>query len=276
MYSKRILILSQCEKLFAENGKELCGMAKLVTAGDKTEVNVFVTNARSVEGEWFFIMSFGEKLYVHRLKTFNDVFTISAQNLTNVSCILVYKQNKCYCVCRASCGNADTLRLVQSMEKLICESATFYERYLDDTENYYPAVDVSAWKQKANSRYKSVEDYSTAFERYYASGSDENYYQSVKNEIAKVFVAFPPYYPLSQKYKNSFFVRIDFPDSEKYFVLGVLQQNGVVKYICYGLPAEKHDISDKDFVLIDGGTAKFWMLFQDAVTGQITTLSENV
>ena len=79
-----------------------------------------------------------------------------------------------------------------------------------------------------------------------------------------------------RKYKGSFFVRIDFPSSDKYFVLGVLQANGQIRYICYGLPAERDGFEDKDFVFVDNSPVSFWMLFQDADTGQISALNETV
>ena len=151
---------------------------------------------------------------------------------------------------------------------------TPYEQFVSSTANFYPdvTVDVNALKKSADQRYKVVEDYSDAFERFYASGGASNYYQTVKEEIVKVFVQFPPYYPLINRYKGSFFVRIDFPSSEKYFVMGVLQKDNVIKYICYGLPAERDGFSDKDFVFVPGQPTSFYMLFQDANTGQITTM----
>lgn len=277
MFSKRILILTPLDKSFAESGKELCGMVKLVSYGNKTDVKVFVTNARHLDGDWFFAVAFDDRVFVNKLTSMNAGFSLSEQNLSNVSCLVTYRDKKCYSVMSASCGVSSVTRLVASADELTRESAaTVYERYLDGVTDFYPKLDVETIKNNSNKRYKSVEDYSDAFERFYASGGVENYYQSVKNEIFKVFVSFPPYFPLTRRYKDSFFVRIDFPSSNKYFVLGVLQQNGAVKYICYGLPAGDKQIDDKDFVLVKDETQCFWMLFQDAVTGQITTLSEAV
>lgn len=275
MYCKRILILQQTDPRFAERGKELCGMVKLVNS-DKTDVTVFVTNANAAYGEWWILISFDGEVSTRLLTTLNnDVFSLPLQSLDNVSCLLVKKEEECYEVAKGQFGSKDFCPSLRRNMKTYLEedSATAYEKFVASTENFYNGVDVQKLKADADSRYKSVEEYSTAFERYYAAGGTTAYYQTVKKEIGKVFVQFPPYYPLIRKYGQSFFVRIDFPSSEKFFVLGLLQQKGEVRYICYGLPAEKKEFRDKDFVYVENEPTSFWMLFQDAITGQITSLN---
>lgn len=147
-----------------------------------------------------------------------------------------------------------------------------YKPYVSKAADNYANLDLAGLRTNADGRYKSVEDYSEAFERFYAVGGGADYYKQVSKEIGRLFVEFPPYYPLIKKYPESFFVRIDFPSSERYFVFGVLQREGKVRYICYGLPAEKEGFYDKDFVYVDSSPTSFWMLFQDGDTGAITTL----
>ena len=275
MYCKRILILQQTDGRFAERHKELCGMVKMVNT-DQTDVTVFVTNADVTFGEWWVLLSFGGNVYSHALTTLNnDVFSLPMQNLDNVSCILVKKQDQCFVVAEGQFGSKNfCASLRRNVQQYLTDESntTPYEQFVASTQNFYDGVDVQRLKSEADSRYRSVEEYSSAFERYYAAGGNENYYQSVKNEIGKVFLQFPPYYPLIRKYGQSFFVRIDFPSSERYFVLGLLQKDGVIRYICYGLPADKEGFNDKDFIYVASEPVGFWMLFQDAITGQITTV----
>lgn len=279
MFCKRILILQQTDSRFAERNKEICGMVKLVNSG-KTNVTVFVTNADvSTFGEWWILLSFDGEVEVHALSTLNnETFSVPLKSLDNVSCLLVKQEDKCHDVAQAVLGNKNfCAQLRRNAEAYIKQDdSTPYEKFVASTQNFYDGVDVQKLKSDADSRYKSIEEYSAAFERYYASGGNSDYYRSVKNEIGKVFVQFPPYYPLIKKYEHSFFVRIDFPSSERFFVLGVLQQDGIVRYICYGLPATEKNVADKDFVLVENKPTGFWMLFQDADTGQITTLPETV
>lgn len=283
MYCKRILILQQSNARFAERHKELCGLVKLVNNGKRaTDVTVFVTNADvAMLGEWWLVLGFGRESFALQLNTLNNcALTFPEHSLDKVSCLLVKREDRCYEVARAHIGEDGCDALYRQMETLITKAsgetndASAYEQFVASTNNFYDTMDIGNLKVKADERYKSVSEYSTAFERYYASGGNADYYESVKEEIGKVFIQFPPYYPLIRKYKESFFVRIDFPSSEKFFVLGVLQSKGQIRYICYGLPAEREGISDKDFVYVDNTPVAFWMLFQDASTGQISAMNE--
>ena len=286
MYCKRVLILQQTNKRFAERNKELCGLVKLVNnSRDTTDVTVFVTNADvAAFGEWWIALSFNRSCFAQRLSTLNNcTFALPQQNFDNVSALLIKREDKCYEVARAYLGDNACDVLHRQMEYLLRDNAsvesdqtTAYEKFVVSATDYYDGLDVSALKVSADARYKSVNEYSNAFERYYASGGGAEYYNSVKTEIGKVFTQFPPYYPLIRKYQGSFFVRIDFPSSDKYFVLGVLERDGQIKYICYGLPAEKEGFSDKDFVYVENAPTSFWMLFQDATTGQISAFNELV
>ena len=286
MYCKRVLILQQTSKRFAERNKELCGLIKLVNnSKDSTDVTVFVTNADVASfGEWWLAISFNRSCFARQLSTLNNcTFALPQQNFDNVSALLIKREDKCYEVARAYLGSNDCDALNRQMEYLLRDSGsseiepeTPYEKFVASTSDYYDGLDVGKLKLSADARYRSVNEYSNAFERYYASGGggSASYYDTVKTEIGKVFTQFPPYYPLIRKYTGSFFVRIDFPSSEKYFVLGVLEKDGKIAYICYGLPAEKEGFSDKDFVYVENAPVSFWMLFQDANTGQISAMNE--
>lgn len=281
MYCKRILILQQTNARFAERGKELCGLVKFVNNGrDVTDVTVFVTNADvAMLGEWWLLCAFNREPFAVQLTTLNNcVFSIPQRNLDKISCLLVKKEDRCFEAARAYLEVNACDALYRQMDDLTKPRAdeqdpTAYEQFVASTQNFYPQSDVRELKLQANNRYRSVSEYSDAFERFYASGGHSDYYDSVKREIGKVFVQFPPYYPLIRKYRDSFFVRIDFPKSDEYFVLGVLQKEGVIRYICYGLPAERDGITDKDFVYVDNSPTAFWMLFQDADSGQISAIN---
>ncbi len=278
MYCKRVLILEQSNNRFAQYGKQLCGMVKAVNESTNTNITVFVTNADiKTEGQWWLLLNFGGKVFSKALPNLNNfVFSLPQQSLETLGCILAKRETKTYLVAKGFLGASNLCdNLIAQMESLTTDNATNYEQFVASTNNFYPngiSVNVQELTQSASERYKSVKEYSQAFERYYASGGTSNYYQTVQKEIAKVFLQFPPYYPLINRYKSSFFVRVDFPSSEKYFVIGVLQKEGIVKYICYGLPDEKQKVEDKDFVLVENQPTSFWMIFQDADTGFITKL----
>lgn len=283
MYCKRILILQQTNPRFAERNKELCGLVKAINNGTQTtDITVFVTNAdMQMLGEWWVLLGFGRNYFARKLDTLNNCcFGIPQQSLDNVSCLLVKREERCYEAARSHIGENVCDIMSRQMEELVRSTAfetdtSQYEQFVASTENFYDGI-IHKLKVRSDERYKSVSEYSDAFERFYATGGGVDYYESVKREIGRVFVEFPPYFPLIRKYHESFFVRIDFPSSDKYFVLGVLQSKGQIRYICYGLPAEKQTITDKDFVYVDNSPTSFWMLFQDASTGQISALNDLV
>ncbi len=279
MYCKRILILQQSNPRFAMRNKELCGLVKLVNNGGGTDATVFVTNADvKMLGEWWLLLSFDRQPVARKLDTLNNcVFGLPLQKLDNVSCLLVKKEDRCFEAARAYLGENACNALARQMDALARsepeQNDTAYEQFVASTDNFYNGANVSQLKLQADSRYKSVSEYSDAFERFYAAGGRCDYYENVKREIGKVFVQFPPYYPLIRRYRDSFFVRIDFPNTDKYFVLGVLQKEGQIRYICYGLPADGASLDDKDFVYVENAPTSFYMLFQDADTGQISAIN---
>ena len=106
--------------------------------------------------------------------------------------------------------------------------------------------------------------------------NDEHpYYQSAKDELDNLFRKFPTENSLSSVLPNSKFCRINY-SADKYYVVGVVKEKNKEKYICYGVPsnyAEEPPKELKDYCCFlpksifnlkgDG----FWMMFQDAVTG---------
>ena len=281
MYAKRVLVFSESEGKFGVDGRQLCGMVKFNRTASGCEVTVYVANAKNV-GEWWIVISSASGCVAKKLPTLNNFkFAYAESNLAKVGALLVNRSDKAAVVCSASLGDASVnAYAARNYEQLTLNKtdgdAKDDEALVAATDDFFAAearsVDVESFKKQSARKYRSVEEYSSAFERYYATGREQNYYESVQSEITRLLLEFPPYFPLTNKYANSYFVRIDFPGSDKYFVMGVLQDGGAVRYICYGVPGPREGFSDKDFVYVEGEPCGFWMLYQDAETGQITTL----
>ena len=289
MYDKKVIILNQLNDCYSKKNKTICSMVKLICDQKELCVNVFVNNVDASKlGTWFLVMQNGEDVFVNALTSFqNCTFTVLANRIhPSVSCVLAVKfENVVLPI--ASNGNSSCLVNVDEyvlkyfnqkdhsipIDLVVSEPSSEYEEFVSTTENFYQnekAIDIEKLKRESANKYDVVKDYSDAFEKYYASQTSNNYYNVVKNEIANLFVTFPPFYPLIEKFSNSFFVRIDFPKSERYFSMGILLENEEPKYICYALPGDRGDFCDKDFVYIEGKPVGFWILYQDAHTGQIT------
>lgn len=108
------------------------------------------------------------------------------------------------------------------------------------------------------------------------------YYIKVKDELESVLKKFPPEKRLNAMFSDSRWVKINY-SGEKYYVVGLVKENGVEKYICYGVPATYSLKPPKEL----DGVASFiplsifnlhgdgyWMMFQDAFNGSCIKLKK--
>ncbi len=111
--------------------------------------------------------------------------------------------------------------------------------------------------------------------------SDEPYYHSVRRELDEIFLKFPEEPALSRTVDKSKWVRINYSDSQ-YYVVGIIYENSNEKYICYGVPAKYSPTPPKElqgfcsFIplsVFDMQGDGYWMMFQDAVTGECIKLN---
>ena len=102
------------------------------------------------------------------------------------------------------------------------------------------------------------------------------YYDTVKDELFGVMEKFPAEEKLSASIPYSKWVKINYSDS-KYYVVGLVKEHEKEKYICYGVPAKYSPEPPKElkgfcsFVPLSVFDMKgdgYWMMFQDAVTGE--------
>jgi len=104
---------------------------------------------------------------------------------------------------------------------------------------------------------------------------DTPFYLTQKAELNAIFNKFPEFNDLKCFFPDSRWAKIYY-DKERYYVVGVVKEDGVEKYICYGVPGEYSPTPPKElkgycqfiplsvFNLHGDG---FWMMFQDAITG---------
>lgn len=284
MYAKKILIFNNVDNRYAVKGRQLCGMVKLEGIGNNNlDGKIFVTNVKESQGDWRCLVRINRNIYSRQCADLNNfAFTLPCNAAEDIACVLVNVNGENFAIVGwAYLGNKGNLDYLLAHAGSVIKSGgeqwTEYEKFVAATADFYgetKAVDVDSLIKNANSKYKSVEEYSTAFDKYYAGGRQDNYYQSVKKEITNLFLQFPPYYPLIKQFPDCFFIRVDFPAGDKFFVMGLLQKDNNVRYICYGLPGTKDGFEDKDFSYLPCGDGGFWMLYQDADTGQITSYTE--
>ncbi len=113
---------------------------------------------------------------------------------------------------------------------------------------------------------------------------DNPYYLSAKNELEELFNKFPKDESLSSILPNGRFCKIHYA-KDKYYTVGTVMERGEVKYICYGVPANYSPEPPKElkdycsFVplsLFNLQGEGFWMMFQDAITGECVKKEEKL
>lgn len=105
---------------------------------------------------------------------------------------------------------------------------------------------------------------------------DFPYYAAVKEKIASLFDKFPRDDCLDKIFPESDFIKINY-SADKYYLVGVIKELGKEKYICYGVPAVYSQMPPEElygycrFIPVSVFDLKgdgFWMMFQDAITGE--------
>ena len=105
---------------------------------------------------------------------------------------------------------------------------------------------------------------------------DRPYIDSARAELDNIFFKFPEEPSLSKVIPESRWAKINY-SPEKYYVVGIIKEDGKEKYVCYGVPAKYSNKPPKElkgfcsFVPLSFFDMKgdgFWMMFQSAITGE--------
>ncbi len=166
-------------------------------------------------------------------------------------------------------------------------------------ENYFAFADADRQKEEDDAQTNSPaeeagygrnagtdEDAQSLFLR---TGSEENgadegacYYDQVKKELDGLFERYPAEEELARSIPCSRWAKINF-SAQKYYVVGVIGEEARVKYICYGVPAERREAPPEalkkwcsylPLSVFDLNGKGYWMMFQDAVNGACIKLEQ--
>lgn len=159
------------------------------------------------------------------------------------------------------------------------DNLTEYEKFVSACDNYYlkemsqQPFDINLFRSNSIGKFKSVEEYSNAFEQYYAGGRNGNYYQSVKEQLQQIFDTFTPYTSLIDSIPCSYWVKVNNNKSSNYFIIGLISKNDTPYAIGYALPSSQYSrVDDKDFIYkkFSGDSSRcYYILFQDCITGSL-------
>ena len=102
------------------------------------------------------------------------------------------------------------------------------------------------------------------------------FYKTVEAELTALFNKFNEKIGLEKIFPKSTWAKINY-SKNRYYVVGLIKENGKEKYICYGVPATYSPNPPKElkgfctFIplsIFDLSGEGFWMMFQDAVSGE--------
>ena len=158
--------------------------------------------------------------------------------------------------------------------------------FAENVKNGYSGNETSEYaelfKETAEQTGKNDAVYKDADGNSPSKDDNRAYYEEVKAELNNLFISFPEETSLRNVVPDSKWVKINYT-KDKYYVVGLVYQDGKEKYICYGVPAKFSTEPPKElkgfcsFVPVSVFNLKgdgFWMMFQDAFTGECVKMNK--
>ncbi len=111
------------------------------------------------------------------------------------------------------------------------------------------------------------------------------FYDDIKEQIDTLFEKYPEEEILKQIIPDSKWVKIDYEEKGEYYVVGLLYEDGKIKYVCYGVPSIYSNEPPEDikgfsqWLPVDSERENgfgYWITYQDAKTGENVKLNYEV
>ena len=101
--------------------------------------------------------------------------------------------------------------------------------------------------------------------------ADTHFYSRMKGEIDGIFSRYPREHALEKTVLHSRWARITYGSG--HYVFGVIEEDGVPAYICYGVPAPQgrcpQSLKGAAGFIPDGAGSGYWVMYQSAKTGSL-------
>ena len=115
-----------------------------------------------------------------------------------------------------------------------------------------------------------------------ALNKDNEFYNMISEQIDELFVKYPREERLEKLIPESKWVKVDYENDGHIYVIGLIYENGVLQYVCYGVPGEfsieppKNLEKYSQWLPLNPSTPEgegYWIMYQDADTGEAVELS---
>lgn len=299
-FNKKTILLKQINDGFSFTGRQASAILKIIT-DNKTEVFLSLINTASVtDGDYLlYIVDEKEKLYKYDLKnnlsTFHFVLDEKPSIFKGVSAGIFFKSEEFFTpvLFNSELETIDLKRIKELIE--IEENKLFNQNYeYDDdavaTENYYLKELDNAKEQLSNQieriknniseeeikEQKENEDCKNETPPISSQEQTTNYYDNIKKELDVIFLENKRENRLEQVIKESTFCKVNY-SKDKYYVVGLIKENGNAKYICYGVPSKYSSTPPKELQgycaftplsVFDLNGDGYFLMYQSALTGE--------
>ena len=108
--------------------------------------------------------------------------------------------------------------------------------------------------------------------------SEPTFYEQIKSQIDELFATNDRETNLEKIVPNSEWVTVAYEDSnQKHYVVGLIYDNGRVRYICFGVPGSMDNPPEDDLKdysqwlptdIVNPKDNGYWVMYQDAITGK--------
>lgn len=159
--------------------------------------------------------------------------------------------------------------------------------FKEEIDTFEPEEEPAPLKEEQPKR-PEIQDYlkeekeekSRIFDYSQENYKETNFYIKQKNKFDEIFTIYPANKELEEHIEDSRWVTVNY-DGEDYYVVGLLKTDNTVTHIVYGVPGiagiypPKETLEISDWLPTptrDNPKRGYWLIFQDAMTGNITKI----
>ena len=144
----------------------------------------------------------------------------------------------------------------------------------EEKKNEEAATETAAKETQKVDKYKDdTVDLRAAFSGF-AFNKGENFYINIRGKLEEIMTINPECKELERLIPDSKWVKVYY-DEDEYYVVGILTEEGAVKYLGYGVPGVEGIRPPKeaeelcDFLASDGEEEGYWIMLQKADNGEL-------
>ena len=220
------------------------------------------------------------KIMLDKNNTYSFRLSNSFDINSNIACVIVKKQENA--VLPLLWGSNDGF--AQYREDVV---NMMQNKWTAQNEVAFESVKVYETQPKENGQMKLAEKFESSDEEIEQLIDEElgDFYSLIKEQIDELFRRYPNHEKLTELIPNSEWVRVDYEGNGHEYVVGIIKSENKVKYICYGVPSMYNDAFPDNleefsqWLPLDETKPEaegFYLMFQDAETGDSVNLTQNV